>query len=231
MTKKPSTSISGGSSLNGYCYLLKSLYGTQHIEMIWKTIAGSFSESRKLEYTLDRRALEMDADSFAATLGIDNIIVLYQERQNQRFYFALLESPFQIFQLWTFAVHNIFMLFELFCPSFYERTSFYLPNEAREILNLSSARRTIGAMIDNGDFKCSFSEKNKIVDHFYGGIAQAENFFNNTFGTNYDFIRNGINNSIFNDYACEVLEHWNKNLRHKLKKYSRAILYNPDSMD
>jgi hypothetical protein len=220
-----------GHLLNGHSYLLNNLYGTQQIEMILKNIAGLFKEKVKLKYALDRRTLEMDADSFAATNGINNIIEIYQAREETNFYFDLLENPFQIFELWTFAVHSIFMLFESYSSSSYDKTGFYLPNEAREMLNLSAAQKTIDVMIDRGYFKCSITEKENIMNHFYKGIREAEIFFNTTFKTNYDFIGQGINDSRFIDYADEVLDHWNKNLRNKLEKYSRAILYNPTGMD
>lgn len=220
-----------GHLLNGHGYLLKTLYGNNRMEMILKNIMGTFSNTKKEEYSLDRRTLEMDADSFAATFGINNIIGLYQEREKNKIYFDLLESPFQIFELWTFAVHNIFMIFELACPSRYKKTDTYLPNEAREILNLLSADKTIDSMIERGYFKCTDWEKSEIKKHFFKGIKEAEKFFNNLFGKKYNFIEEGLKKPEYNEYVNEVLNNWDNKLRYKLKKYSRAILYDPNGMD
>lgn len=220
-----------GHLLNGHSYLLKTLYGTKHIDMILKNVLSKFSERKNEEYALDRRTLEMDADAFAATFSMNNLIGLYQQQEKNRWYFDLLDNPIQIFELWAFAIHNIFMLFELIAPSNYDKLSFYLPNEARQILNLSAAESTIDGMRQRGNFKCTDIEKKKIIRAFSEGISKAEYFFNNTFNTKFDFINKVSISSEYEDYANEVENHWDKNLRFKLKKYARCILYDPNGME
>ncbi|KHD16017.1 ImmA/IrrE family metallo-endopeptidase [Clostridium butyricum] len=220
-----------GHLLNGHSYLLKTLYGTEHIDMILKDVLSKFSERKNEEYALDRRTLEMDADAFAATFSINNLIGLYQQQEKNGWYFDLLDNPIQIFELWAFAIHTIFMLFESSVPSNYDKLNFYLPNEARQILNLSAAESTIDGMRERGSFKCTDIEKKKIISAFTEGISKAEYFFNNTFNTKFNFIIKVSTSSEYQDYANGVGKHWNNNLRFKLKKYARCILYDPNGME
>lgn len=216
-----------GHLLNGHAYLLNTLYGTQSIKMIEKSETSLPNEKIKLDYALDRRTLEMDADAFATTVGIINITGILQQKETFSEYLDILESPYQIFELWAFAIHSVFMQFELACPSNYDKKCFYLPNEARQILNFGSVNETIDLLIGEGAFQCSEAEKNVIMEYVGQGIHEAERYFVSVYNMKYASVEQNMRNQSFIDYVDEVRCHWDNDLRHKLKKYARAILYSP----
>ncbi|MEA4821586.1 MAG: hypothetical protein VB122_05085 [Erysipelotrichales bacterium] len=221
-----------GHLFNGHAYLLKQLYGTPKVEMIPKYDLSKISDNKIMEYALDRRTLEMDADAFAASASIVNLIGIYKEQVNFKYILDLLESPLQIFELWAFAVHNVFMLFELSISSEYSKESFYLPNLAREALNISAADTTLREQIKRGYFSCTKNEYDNILKCFASGIQKAEKFFKSYNKTNFDFFSFASNlDKNYVEFTKEVNNHWDKSLKNRLKKYSRAILYDPNGMD
>lgn len=220
-----------GHMLNGHTYLIKNLYSVPKVEMIFKSLVFNLSHGDLTDYALDRRTLEMDADAFAATIGITNLIGIIDPSKEFGDFIDCLEQPLQIFELWTFAIHSIFMIFELENPSNYSNTSFYLPNNAREALNLSSAMITLDFMISKGYFVCSDERYSLIKNYFKSGINKAESFFNAYRHTNFHFISNFLNNVDTGIYCDRVLDHWNKKMRARLQDYTRAILYNNEGMD
>ena len=70
-----------------------------------------------------------------------------------------------------------------------------------------------------------------IISKIFGGINEAENYFNSIYYTNYHFIQNTNNNPIYSRFADEVLTHWNNKLYPMLKKYARVPLYHPDTIE
>lgn len=219
-----------GHLLNGHLYLVNSLYSVSKIEMILKYKIFSLSKGNLTDYALDRRTLEMDADAFAASISISNLTgIILNKNQFQNFLNSL-ENPLQIFELWTFAVHSIFMMFEQESSKEYSQKSFYLPNISRELLNLDAAMNALDGLRLKGYFKCNDTDYNFIKNYFYSGINIAEKFFNNFKCTNYEFI-NDIKNNVCAEECDKVLKNWNNRLRAKLEKYARAILYNPAGME
>ena len=131
----------------------------------------------------------------------------------------------------SFAIHSIFLLFEYHSASSYNSLSFYLPNEAREILSLSSSLNALNDYIKHNIFECSNTLYQKIISKIFDGINEAENYFNSIYYTNYHFIQNTNNNPIYSRFADEVLTHWNDKLYPRLKKYARVPLYHPDTIE
>lgn len=220
-----------GHLLNGHSYLLNTLYANGKVDMIAKYYMSTFSENQQIKYALDRRTMEMDADSFAATNGIDNIIVMYMNLDKHKFYFDLLDDPIRIFSIWSFAVHSVFLLFEKDSSSNYSPYDYYLPNEAREFLNIASVLRTIDEYRKNNIFDCDELLYSQIIEKIVDGIKDAETYFNKRYSKNFDFIFQTISSTDYNIYSNQVLEHWNNNLFHKLTPYSRSILYSPSNLD
>ena len=218
-----------GHLLNGHCHLLKSLYSNGKIDMIAKSILAKISDTQMKKYALDRRTMEMDADSFASTRGMDNAIVMYENSKNYSFYFDLLENPLQIFTLWSFTIHSIFLLFEKDYPTRYNSYDFYLPNEAREMLNISCALCTLEEYINHSIFKCYSDFKKKIIDNLFIGISEAEKYFNKRFSTNFNYLLQTQANNKFIVFSNEVLNHWDSKLYSQLTPYSRTILYTPNT--
>lgn len=220
-----------GHILNGHTSYISNLYAVPKLEMICKKLLSNFSEKLQEQYALDRRTLEMDADSFAASMSIDNIIMLYIQQNENPHFFNLLNDSCDIFTLWSFAIHSIFLLFEYHSASSYNSLSFYLPNEAREILSLSSSLNALNDYIKHNIFECSNTLYQKIISKIFDGINEAENYFNSIYYTNYHFIQNTNNNPIYSRFADEVLTHWNDKLYPRLKKYARVPLYHPDTIE
>lgn len=220
-----------GHILNGHTNFVSSLYAMPKFDMIEKYNHFKLSDGSLTDYALDRRTLEMDADAFAASNGISNLISILNRPNDFAKILDCLENPLQIFELWTFAVHSLFMIMELEYPSNYSDKKFYLPNLARETLNLSAAKNSLEAHISRGYYKCNDKELSLISNYFNDGIGKAETFFNAYKHTSYCF-KNDFNNDEIVVKECDiVLKHWNKKLRPKLEKYSRAILYNSTDMD
>ena len=218
-----------GHLFNGHCDLLNTLYAVPKAEMIIKRIIPVFSES----YALDHRTMEMDADSAAATSSIDNIVMLYQcweENKNITPYDGIGDRN-QLFKLWSFAVHSVFLIFEGLHKTDYSGLSFYLPNEARAMLVFNGAINALDEWIKHGVFACTEQDKLLIEQQVLKGILEAEEYFNRKFGHNYNYIASTHGNTMYVKYADEVLDYWNKKLRKKLEKYSRTPLYNPDTID
>ena len=221
-----------GHLLNGHCYLWDEEYNLNKMNMILKKLECKFSNSQELleKYALDRRCIEMDADSFAATYSMNNILTIYKDRNKYIELFELLDNPYQIFELWTFAVHNIFMLFEL-TPSCYGKNQLYLPNVAREMLNLLSAQQAMKAFMKEDGYKELIKEKSEIDKYFISGIKIAEKFFNLKYKKNFNYVEEASSSKNFNEYKEEVLNHWDNNLLYRLKGFSRTELFGSDKIE
>jgi len=220
-----------GHILNGHTSYVSTLYAVPKLEMVCKKLFSNFSENLRAQYALDCRTLEMDADSFAASMSIDNIMMLYIKRNENLDFFNLLNDDCDIFTLWSFAIHSIFLLLEYHTTSTYDPLSCYLPNEAREILSISSALNALNDYIKHDIFGCDAILHQKIISKIFAGIDEAEKFFNSTYYTNYHFIQNTNNNPLYSKFANEVLTHWNDTLYSKMEKYARIPLYHPDTIE
>lgn len=212
-----------GHLLDGHLHLINNLYGVSNIEMILKKSIFNLSQGQLTDYARDRRTLEMDADAYAASASI--AILVNNLNQSSNDIRSILKDPFQIFELWTFAVHSFFMILELEVPSNFSLENFYLPNNARETLNLSAAWNTLDFMISQKQFVCSPKEYNQIKEYFYSGIAIAENFMNTHKRQNFCYKRELLTDAIHSDECDLVLKHWDSSLRPRLEKYARAKLY------
>ena len=220
-----------GHLYDGHTEYIRTLYSIPNMQMIVKKGLANVNAKQAERYALDRRTLEMDADAFAASMSIVNIIMSYLQRENQKFPFIWLKSPVEIFSLWSFSIQSIFLLFEYNAGSKYDKFSYYLPNEARGILAFSAALNTLDNYIKHGIFMCNGVIYSEVERQIANGIAEADKIFNATYGTNYNFIEKTIGNKEYGIYADEVLKHWNENLYSKIKKFARVPLYHPDTID
>lgn len=220
-----------GHLLNGHSYYLGSLYAISNIDMRGKRFFSNLNKKIEENYALDRRTLEMDADAFAATCGMDNIIMLYQKNDEPGILFEALNKPIEIFKLWSFSIHSVFLLFEGISKTTYSKSEWYLPNEAREMLVMSSAICTLDSYAKNKILKCDDKLNDEIIKNLSMGIIEAERYYNLRFGTKFDFISQTMDNPKYNLYAQEVLDYWDNDLYKKIKRYSRCHLYNPKTID
>lgn len=220
-----------GHLLNGHSHYLTSFYATKNIEMMGKKFFSNLNKNVRENYALDRRTLEMDADAFAATTGMDNVIMLYKNTDKNQILFKALENPIEVFKLWAFAIHSLFLLFEGIGSTTYDKEAWYLPNEARVTLVMSSALSVLEGYIKNKVLICDYELKDKIIKEISSGIIEAENYYNFRFRTKFNFVNQAMNNPKYNPYANEVLNHWDNTLYKKLEKYSRTYLYNPKTIE
>lgn len=220
-----------GHLLNGHVKYVDGLYSTPRMKMIEKKILAAKSEEQAYSYALDRRTLEMDADAFAATMSIDNIIMCFSGQGEFSFDFSILNSPVEIFALWSFSIQSIFMLFEYFAETKYDKLSYYLPNEARGLLSFSSSLVTLDNYRKHGIFCCDDDTYEDILRQISIGIKEAERHFNLVYNRKYDFFEHFSTNNHYFEFTEEVLNHWNAELRDRLVEYARVPLYNPDTID
>lgn len=220
-----------GHLLNGHSYYLTSFYATKNIEMRGKKFFSNFNKNFRENYGLDRRTLEMDADAFATTTGMDNVIMLYKNADKNQILFKSLKKQIEVFKLWAFGIHSLFLLFEGMGSTTYDKEGWYLPNEARITLVMSSALSVLESYIKNKILICDDELKDEIIKEISSGINEAENYYNFRFGTNFNFANQAMSNPKYNHYANEVLNHWDKTLYKKLEKYSRTYLYNPKTIE
>jgi len=223
-----------GHLMNGHVFLLKSLYGTKSVDMIPKKLRSTGFKGSEKDYALDRRALEMDADAYAVTSSIYTLDqLLTSKRDLSEPFLELLVSPLQIFELWGFAVHTIFMLFEREQGSLpeYEEKLLYLPTEARQTLNISAFIESFRYNRQGGHLQYSDDEIETVINFVKSGIGKSELFFNANESTSYNFFESALDNSEFYKFTEELRTHWSDSLRSKLEEYSRAKLYNPSKMN
>lgn len=209
-----------GHLLNGHVFLGKEKTGRYEIAMADKKMYPGFSP-------LDRRTIEMDADAFAATQGIINIIEIFKKKEDFDFYLKIIGDPLRLFELWAFAIHSIFLLFErLYGPTEYNKNALYLPFIARQRLNLGSAMNALRNHIEGGFFDYGKSNYDLIMKSFSKGIRLSEEYFNELFKTRYYYFASTSDDIDYIEFTNEVLEHW-KTLKEDLDKYARTTLYNP----
>ena len=207
-----------GHLLNGHVFYLKEKTGSFEMAM------AMGNENNGLT-PLNRRTLEMDADAFAASQGIINIIEIFKQKKEFDFFMDIIKNPIILFELWAFAIHSLFLLFEKFYgPVEYSVIGLYLPFEARETLNLSSANSALNYHCKKGYFEYGKYNSKDINKSLNIGIEKAEKYFNEFFKTKYNFYTSIQNNPDYTKFADEVLDNW-YNIKKDLAKYSRTILY------
>ncbi len=105
-----------GHIMNGHTRFLNDMYLNPFILM------REVKHNNNEQYCLDRRTLEMDADSCASTYSIDNILVYFEKKENYDFWY--LKDMGEVFELWGFAIASVFLMFELEDRSDYDKKSF-----------------------------------------------------------------------------------------------------------
>lgn len=218
-----------GHLINGHAHFLGSLYANDKIEMIFKGALSNITNKMEISYALDRRTLEMDADAFAATTSMTNLTEIINNKESHPYLIDHLENPYQIFELWSFAVHLIFMEFERNANSTYSKHEYYLPNSTRALLCHDSAINAVKLLREVGYFKCNEKEVELINDYLIKGLDRAQNYFNSIYSTKFNFYTDILNPNLIN-FVEEVQSHWNNKLRFKLQKFSRAPLYDPNGI-
>ena len=212
-----------GHIVNGHTRLMNDLYMNSKIYMRME------KSNNIVQYCLDRRTLEMDADAAAATSSIDNILILYEQDkaglEDMQIY-----SIESLLELWGFSIACVFLLFELNCRTNYDLKSYYLPNSARYILAIDAARQTLLSYKRNKviSYTMDVGMYDKAVTK---GLIEAENLFrlySDDLSLSKDLLSNRDKFEIF---SKEVNENWDKNLRERLSKYSRTVLFSEEETE
>lgn len=212
-----------GHIVNGHTRLMNDLYMNSKIYMRME------KSNNIVQYCLDRRTLEMDADAAAATSSIDNILILYEQDkaglEDMQIY-----SIESLLELWGFSIACVFLLFELNCRTNYDLKSYYLPNSARYILAIDAARQTLLSYKRNKviSYTMDVGMYDKAVTK---GLIEAENLFrlySDDLSLSKDLLSNRDKFEIF---SKEVNENWDKNLRERLNKYSRTVLFSEEETE
>lgn len=211
-----------GHLVNGHAFLLNELTDNFTIHM---HSTENMDKDKKIT-PLDRRTLEYDADAFATTRGIHNIMNILIENKQYSWPKCIQSDKYKLFELWGFAVHTIFLFFDFIYKNDYSENSFYLPNQAREIANINSATANIKYLYTNDilvnlhKIEIDFDEiKKKLTT----GLLKAEHCFNLFFQTEFNLLTL-FHDTKYNHYVNQILYNWNTKLKSKLCKYSRTIL-------
>lgn len=205
-----------GHIVNGHTRLMYDMYMNSKIFM------RKEKSNNNVQYCLDRRTLEMDADAFAATSSIDNILTLYNEN-NAGLEDMQIFSIEDLFELWGFSIACVFLMFELGGKTNYDWNSYYLPNDARYLLAIDAARQTLLNYIRINIISYAVDVKiyNSAVTK---GLIEAEKLFR-LFSEDLTLSESLVNNKEkFVISSNEVNNNWNK-LRLRLSQYSRTVLF------
>lgn len=212
-----------GHILNGHTAYLNKMYMNSKIGMRNEKI------TRCDEYCLDRRTLEMDADAAAATASIDNVTMLYRDGFDEELS-ALFKKKEEIFGLWSFAICSVFMLFESFMTTTYNKNGYYLPNKARFYMVMSSAYETAKEYANHDIVPELKENKATILKEVFYGIEQAEKIFFKK-GFVFSWMEDLLDeNELYIEYSDEVLDNWDNNIGDKLEKFARTPLYRKGEM-
>ena len=212
-----------GHIVNGHTRLMYDLYMNSKIYMCMEKSNNVF------QYCLDRRTLEMDADAAAATNSIDNILMLY-EKEKKILEDMQIFSIEDLFELWGFSVACVFLKFELDIKSSYNSNSYYLPNDARYLLVIDAARQTLLSYNRNElmSYTVDVKKYDKAVTK---SLLEAEKFFR-LYGEDLSFTKFLKNNrKKFVSFSEEVNNNWDNNLRSRLERYSRTVLFSEEETE
>lgn len=206
-----------GHITNGHTRLMYDLYMNSKIYMRREKSNNNF------QYCLDRRTLEMDADATAATYSIDNILMLY-EKEKKNLEDMQISGIENLFELWGFSVACIFLKFELDSKTSYNPKSYYLPNDARYLLTINAAKQTLLSYSRNKliSYTVDVEQYDRAVRN---SLLEAEKFFR-LYDNDLSFTKSLINNhEKFKFFSEEINNNWDNNLRSRLKKYSKTVLF------
>ena len=217
-----------GHILNGHCDFIKESYAVPEIKMI-----SLYNNGNEIQYALNRRTLEMDADAAAMTASIDNIIELYKSLKKGDFieFGRMLPDSKYLFKLWGFAINSVFLIFEDVISTQYSRGAFYLPNRARAALAFNAGFNMIDSEIKNRIFVCDDSEQSEIKSSIGDGINYSIIYHNRKYKKEYQYFNSVTSEANYKKFTSEVLTNWDVQLRERLEKYARSPLYNPDTID
>jgi len=173
---------------------------------------------------LDWRTLEMDADAFAATDNFRNLVLLYNKFE-EKVDSKLNIQPIDLFYWWAFAIRSNFLLMQnIFNDNYYKQDMTHLPSVARWSLIIGS----IDGIINKEVYLISYRDgdsKEKIMKTIIEGSRYAENYFNQDFFTEYNWIAEVIKDKDYKEYVTEIHMNW-ENIKSELRNFSRLPLYN-----
>lgn len=211
-----------GHLLNGHCrYLNSRRFGSvQYIPIFYND-----TDKNTIDISaLDWRTLEMDADAFAATDNFRNLVLLYNKFE-EKVDSKLNIQPIDLFYWWAFAIRSNFLLMQyIFNDNYYKQDMTHLPSAARWSLIIGS----IDGIINKEVYLISCRDgdrKEKIMKTIIEGSRYAENYFNEKFFTEYNWMEDGIKDKDYKEYITEIHTNW-KNIKSELKNFSRLPLYN-----
>lgn len=212
-----------GHHLNGHVMYLKEKTG--HFELL---MLNNFFETIS---PLNYKTIEMDADAFAITDCITNIMTNYETFKNNTYFNRILKDRNEIFKLWMFAIHSLFLLFERHTKEIKDiNKALYLPTNLRQLLNINASMHFIECYLK--------VTKNKYEENFHEfycseikeAIDYAELCFNETFNENHNFLRKITNNIDALVHSDIVLNNW-KNIKPDLERYSRLELFDKNNIE
>lgn len=210
-----------GHILNGHCKFLNSKRenSIQYIPMF----SEDNNSTDNILSPLDFRTLEMDADAFAATDSIKNLIMLYwkfDENVNK----DINIKPSELFYWWSFAIRSNFLITQkILNEEKYKPSKKHLPSVARWMLILSSSLDLIDKQVDTINFKDG-DDKQKILQEIIDGYLYAEKCYNERFSTFFNCYEETKENKDFHTFVNETQQNW-EIIREELDEFSRLILY------
>ncbi|MGD2406310.1 hypothetical protein [Bacillus velezensis] len=210
-----------GHLLNGHCGYLnaESYKSIQYIPMFYNDTNGR----NNIISPLDNRTLEMDADAFATTDNFRNLVLLYnkfEEKVNNNINI----KPIDLFYWWSFAIRSNFLIIQrLLSDEEYRDNKTHLPSVARWSLIIGSLQ----ANIESGIYKINYrngDSKEKFLQAIIKGGIYAEKCYNEKFFTDYNWIKETIENEEYKCSVTEIKNNW-KIISGKLSCFSKLPLY------
>lgn len=176
---------------------------------------------------LDFRTLEMDADSFATTDNIRNLIILY-DKFEEKVDKDINIQPIDLFYWWAFSIRSNFIITQrILNDEEYKLEKKHLPSVARWRIILATAIDIVKKDL----YKINYREKDnkeKIIEALLSGYIFAERCYNQRFYTNYNTIDETSNSIEYENFSSAVHGNWDI-LRNDLKIFSRIPLYESGS--
>ncbi|CAH1056679.1 hypothetical protein [Paenibacillus pseudetheri] len=213
-----------GHLLNGHCEFINSKDNNSlnYISMFEE-------DNRKVIKNvspLDFRTLEMDADAFAATDNIRNLLLIYDNFE-EKVDKDLNIKPIELFYWWSFAIRSNFLITQrILNDEEYKLDKKHLPSEARWVLILGSVTSFINENLNIINYRAGDNKEN-LLKALVAGFKFAENCYSERTYTKYNSLEETIKSTDYKHYASATLENWEK-LRDKLTKFSRLPLYKSD---
>ena len=212
-----------GHHLNGHVMYVKEKTGQFELLMLNNLL----DKINPLNY----KTLEMDADAFAITDCIDNLITNYEAFENSTYFNCRLKDRNEIFKLWMFAIHCLFLLFERHTKE--EKDIYkarYLPTNLRQLLNINVSIDYIECYLKITKYKYKENFHEFYCKEIKNGIDYAESCFNETFIENHNFLQKITKDMEALIYSNIVLDNW-KNIKPDLERYSRLELFDRNNIE